>query len=231
MKSWVIVPAAGAGKRFSLEARKQYAKFLDMTVLEYTLKRLLAIDHIKIVVAVSPEDKAWRQLAIFKNTSIEVIFGGKERADSVLLALEHIKDEAEMNDWVLVHDGVRPCVKVADIINLMDQLSSHAIGGILAVPVVATIKRATSKAEIKATEDRSRLWEAQTPQMFRFSLLLEGLRQASRANWQPTDESAAIENLGHMPRIIEGSHDNIKITRREDIVIAEAIALCQQEWS
>ena len=149
MKSWVIVPAAGAGKRFSLEARKQYAKFLDMTVLEYTLKRLLAIDHIKIVVAVSPEDKVWRQLAIFKNTSIEVISGGKERADSVLLALEHIKDEAEMNDWVLVHDGVRPCVKVADIINLMDQLSSHAIGGILAVPVVATIKRATSKAEIR----------------------------------------------------------------------------------
>ncbi len=84
MKNWVIVPAAGAGKRFSPETRKQYAKFLDMTVLEYTLKRLLAIDHIKIVVAVSPEDKVWRQLAIFKNTSIEVISGGKERADSVL---------------------------------------------------------------------------------------------------------------------------------------------------
>ena len=231
MKNWIIVPAAVTGKRFSSKTLKQYAKFLDMTVIEYTLKRLLAIDHVKIVVAVSPEDQVWRQLTIFNNTSIEVISGGKERADSVLLALEHIKDEAEMNDWVLVHDGVRPCVKVADIINLTDQLSSHAIGGILAVPVVATIKRATSKAGIRTTEDRSKLWEAQTPQMFRFSLLLEGLRQAAKVNWQPTDESAAIENLGYMPQIIEGSHDNIKITRREDIVIAEAIALGQQEMA
>ena len=228
MKIWIIVPAAGIGKRFSPKISKQYEKFLDVTVLEFTLMRLLKIDHIKIVVTVSANDKVWKKLDIFKNSSIEVIVGGQERPDSVRLAMEHIKEQAEKNDWVLIHDGVRPCVRVADILSLISQLSADQVGGILAVPVIATLKRVTSKGCISVTEDRSNLWEAQTPQMFRFSLLYQALKYAETIGWKPTDESAAMERIGYNPRAIEGRQDNIKITKREDIVVAEAIVLSQQ---
>ena len=118
MKIWIIVPAAGIGKRFSPKISKQYERFLDVTVLEFTLMRLLKIDHIKIVVTVSANDKVWKKLDIFKNSSIEVIVGGQERADSVRLAMEHIKEQAEKNDWVLIHDGVRPCVRAVSYTHL-----------------------------------------------------------------------------------------------------------------
>jgi len=229
MKIWIIVPAAGIGKRFSRKMSKQYERFLDVTVLEFTLMRLLKIDHIKIVVTVSANDKVWKKLDIFKKSSIEVIAGGEERADSVRLALEHIKEKAEKNDWVLIHDGVRPCVRVSDILSLISQLSSDQVGGILAAPVIGTLKRVTSKGCVSLTEDRSNLWEAQTPQMFRFTLLYQALKHAETIGWKPTDESAAMERIGCSPRVIEGRQDNIKITRQEDIVVAEAIVLSQQE--
>jgi 2-C-methyl-D-erythritol 4-phosphate cytidylyltransferase len=232
MRTWVIVPAAGVGRRFGGDTPKQYQLLCGKPVIEHTLERLLQLEDVQIVVAVSPDDHRWQPLPAFQNPRIQATFGGDERADSVRLALESIQGDAEQGDWVLVHDVARPCVRVEDIQNLMAQLASHKVGGVLATPVSDTVKRVAHQTgnasyDIAATEDRSQLWAAQTPQMFRYGLLLEGLRQALQQNYQPTDESAAIECLGHTPRVVEGSRDNIKITRLEDIAIAEAIMAYQ----
>jgi len=234
MNSWIIVPAAGVGSRFGGDMPKQYQLLHGKPIIEHTLERLLAVNHaqagsMKIVVAVSNVDTRWQQLPVFQNTGIQTVLGGNERADTVRLALEYIQDHTNSDDWVLVHDVARPCVRVDDIQNLIKSLANHDVGGVLATPVSDTLKRVLHKKDIAVTEDRSQLWAAQTPQMFRYGLLLESLQSAEQAQWQPTDESAAIERLGYTSQVVEGSRDNIKITRLEDMAIAEAIMTYQQE--
>lgn len=227
--SWIVVPAAGTGSRFGGVIPKQYQSLAGKTVIEHTLARLLSVNDAVVVVAVHPEDTHWPRLAIFDHPRIRTVHGGRERADSVRLALECLSREADTDDWVLVHDVARPCVRVAEVRHLMATLKDHKVGGVLAVPVSDTVKRVDRGDDIAATEDRSRLWLAQTPQMFRYGLLNWSLKTAVRQQWQPTDESAAVERLGHVPQVVEGSRDNIKITRREDLVIAEAILRFQRE--
>lgn len=229
MTIWVVVPAAGVGRRFGGDTPKQYQKLLGKSVIEHTLERLLELEYAHVVVAVSPVDTQWQQLSVFQSPRIQTAVGGDERADSVRLALESLQGNAEQNDWVLVHDVARPCVRVQDIQNLMTTLASHKVGGVLATPVSDTVKRVLHESEITSTEDRSQLWTAQTPQMFRYGLLLESLQTAVKQQRQPTDESAAIEQLGYKPCVVEGSRDNIKITRLEDMAIADAIMKYQQE--
>lgn len=229
MTIWVVVPAAGVGRRFGGDTPKQYQQLLGKSVIEHTLERLLELEGAQIVVALSPVDTQWQQLSVFQSPSIHTAAGGDERADSVRLALESLQGKAEKNDWVLVHDVARPCVRVQDIKNLLTQLANHTVGGVLATPVSDTVKRVLNQSNIDSTEDRSQLWAAQTPQMFRYGLLLEGLKTAVQQQCQPTDESAAIEQLGYTPSVVEGSRDNIKITRLEDMAIAEAIMKYQQE--
>ncbi len=230
MTTWVIVPAAGVGRRFGGDRPKQYEKLLGKSVIEHTLKRLLELENTQIVVALSPVDTQWQQLSVFQSTRIQTTVGGDERADSVRLALESLQGKAEQDDWVLVHDVARPCVRVQDIKNLITQLANHTVGGVLATPVSDTVKRVLNQFDIDSTEDRSQLWAAQTPQMFRYGLLLEGLKTAVQQQCQPTDESAAIEQLGHTPIVVQGSRDNIKITRFEDMAIAQAIMKYQQRY-
>lgn len=229
MNSWIVVPAAGVGHRFGGDIPKQYQQILGKAVIEHTLERLLKLENTQIVVAVGQTDILWQQLPVFQNPRIQTIKGGEERADSVRLALEHIQGKAEQDDWVLVHDVARPCVRVRDIQNLMTTLANHKVGGVLATPVSDTLKRVLKQKEIASTEDRTKLWSAQTPQMFRYGLLSQGLQSAAQDQWQPTDESAAIERLGYTPQVVEGSRDNIKITRSEDMAIAAAIMTYQQE--
>ena len=234
MNNWIVVPAAGVGRRFGGDMPKQYQQLLGKSVIEHTLEQLLQIEDAQIVVAVSPEDTQWQQLSIFQNSRIDTTSGGDERADSVRLALEAIsgkaiQGKAEQDDWVLVHDVARPCVRVQDIKNLITQLANHKVGGVLATPVSDTVKRVIRDSDVHSTEDRTQLWAAQTPQMFRYGLLLESLQKAVQQQYQPTDESAAIEQLGYTPCVVEGSRDNIKITRQEDMAIAEAIMKYQQE--
>jgi 2-C-methyl-D-erythritol 4-phosphate cytidylyltransferase len=229
MTTWVVVPAAGVGNRFGGDRPKQYQQLLGKPVIEHTLERLLELKDAQIVVAVSPADTQWPQLSVFQSPRIQTTVGGDERADSVRLALESLQGKAEQNDWVLVHDVARPCVRVQDIKNLLAQLANHKVGGVLATPVSDTLKRVLNQPDIDSTEDRSQLWAAQTPQMFRYGLLLESLQAAVKQQRQPTDESAAIEQLGYKPCVVEGSRDNIKITRLEDMAIAEAIMKYQQE--
>lgn len=234
MKVWIVVPAAGVGSRFGGDVPKQYQQLLGKPVIEHTLERLLElkdsqIKNFQIVVAVSAKDTQWQQLSVFENPRIQTTLGGDERADSVRLALEYLQGKAEQDDWVLIHDVARPCVRVQDVQNLMTTLASHKVGGVLATPLSDTVKRVVHQSDIDSTEDRSQLWAAQTPQMFRYGLLLESLQSAVKQQRQPTDESAAIEKLGYKPCVVEGSRDNIKITRLEDMAIAEAIMKYQQE--
>ena len=242
-KTWIVIPAAGIGSRFSEIKPKQYEEFFGQTILEFTLKKLLEIEHIKVIIAVNPKDNIWRNLSGLKQPSVEIVIGGKTRRDSVFFALEHIKERASRFDWILVHDAVRPCVQVDDIKNLIRETSlPDKIGGILATKVVGTLKRVepsmviSENPNVSTVEDRSLIFEAQTPQLFHFELLYEALEKSKIEGWFITDEALAVERYLETdcpesgdPVIVEGSRDNIKITRPEDIAIAKAIIMTQQE--
>ena len=142
--------------------------------------------------------------------------GGRERFHSVLNALNSLAKIAKPNDWILVHDSVRPCVKKIDIEMLINEVSNHQTGGILATGVVDTIKQVAIDGKV-STIDRSKLFKAQTPQMFRYGVLKDALENAVKLNHNITDESEAIENLGYSIKIVVGSSSNIKITQIDDL--------------
>jgi len=240
MRYWFIVPAAGSGSRFGSERPKQYAPLAGSTVIENTLERLLELDVQALVLAINPDDSYWQSLEISKHPKIRTCVGGVERADSVYLALQSIAGEAQESDWVLVHDVARPCVRVADIRLLIETLAGHPVGGLLATPVSATLKRVGSSQHsattmmntagaVLETVSREHLWAAATPQMFRYGLLVKALQGCRDAGISPTDEAGAIECLGLQAEIIEGHSDNLKITHGADLALAEAILAYQQQ--
>ncbi|MCK5831322.1 MAG: 2-C-methyl-D-erythritol 4-phosphate cytidylyltransferase [Methylococcales bacterium] len=219
-KIWAVVPAAGVGKRMLADRPKQYLPLAGETVLEQTLKRLLQAQVFSsIAVAISKEDPYWPNLEIFNHKKIITAKGGKERADSVLSALKSLRDNASDTDWVLVHDAARPCLTSTDIHLLIDTLRDDDVGGILAISSHDTLKQVESKNIIK-TIDRSAIWKALTPQMFRYGMLKKALEMAE-GNSDITDEASALEIHGLTPKIVEGRSDNIKITRPEDLALAE----------
>ncbi|QFY44036.1 2-C-methyl-D-erythritol 4-phosphate cytidylyltransferase [Candidatus Methylospira mobilis] len=219
-KFWGIVPAAGAGKRMGASIPKQYLSIRGKPVLAHTLERLLAVIEIEqLIVALSPEDEYWETLALTAHPRIRRVNGGKERADSVLSALQYLSGFATADDWVLVHDAARLCITVSDVRRLIEQMRHHPVGGILAAPSSDTLKE-VSGSDILATADRSRIWRAQTPQMFRLHALKNALEQAACSGMAVTDEASALELQGLQPAIVEGRADNIKITRPEDLALA-----------
>ncbi len=221
VKLWGIVPAAGVGKRMQADRPKQYLPLSGKTVIEHTLNRLLDSGIFEaIAVAISSEDPYWPELDIAKHPKILTAEGGKERADSVLSGLKFLEDKAADDDWVLVHDAARPCITREDIRLLVKTLIPMEIGGILALPSHDTLKNVAAN-KITATIDRNRIWRALTPQMFRYSLLKNALLDAAGKQAVVTDESSAIELQGFQPEIISGRTDNIKITRPEDLALAE----------
>ena len=218
MNYWVIIPAAGIGKRMGTEIPKQYLKLGDQTVLEHTINRFQNLPQIKgIVICLAPDDLFFNQLSISKQ--IMMTNGGKERSDSVLNGLNFLEKYAEENDWILVHDAARPCVRKSDIEKLMFELQDHEVGGLLAVPVRDTMKRAKNQ-QVETTVNRENLWHALTPQMFRFKTLKTALETALEKQQIITDEAQAIEFLGLHPMLIEGHADNIKITHPNDLQLA-----------
>lgn len=224
MSYWLIVPAAGKGKRFGGQLPKQYLRLGQSTVMQTTLDRLSTLADIKqIIVPIHPEDDIAKNLTYQYPDKIRFVSGGAERADSVLAGLEAIKTEAQPDDWVLVHDVARPCVRLTDIQNMFTQLADEQVGGILAAPVRDTIKQATDdgKNHIIATVPRQQLWQAFTPQMFRFDIIYQALKQALAQQHIVTDEASAVELLGLKPRLISGALDNLKITYPEDLLLAE----------
>mgnify|MGYP003705830851 FL=1 len=208
---YVVVPAAGTGQRMGSAVPKQYLELNSgQTVLGMTVSKLQLLRPERLVVALHAADTWFDDLHL---SGVDRVVGGENRAASVLSALTAI--DARDDDLILVHDAVRPCVRVADINRLIDLARDHAEGALLATPVIDTLKRVTDQ-QVTATVDRSQLWQAQTPQIFRFELLKRALLAAPAA----TDEASAVEALGILPRICRGRADNLKITTNEDLAMA-----------
>ncbi|OCG21539.1 2-C-methyl-D-erythritol 4-phosphate cytidylyltransferase [Gilliamella sp. App2-1] len=214
-----IVPAAGIGCRMNSQTPKQYLEIGSKTILEHTLNKLLTHPQIKqVIVVISPEDNIFNTLSIALHDKIKVTLGGKTRADSVLAGLNLLNDE----QWALVHDAARPCVEHDDITRLIETVINKNQGGILAIRVSDTIKRAYQDNDtvIDYSEDRTYLWGAATPQLFNAGELKSCLQQALNHHVTITDEASAIEYCGGHPLLIECRRDNIKITCPEDLALA-----------
>lgn len=221
---WAIVPAAGFGRRMSSKVPKQYLLIGDKTVLEHTILKLLTVDVIDgVLVVLAPDDLRFATLPIAKNAKVMSAIGGEERSQSVLAALNFLQKKIKLSDWVLVHDAARPCVTKESIFRLIDGLKNHAVGGILGVPVSDTLKHVNPKQMIDNTIDRQCLWQAQTPQLFRYGILRESLQLALSLGNTVTDEASALEMSGYQPKMVEGLRSNIKITHHEDLALAEFI--------
>ena len=229
-KLWAVVPAAGVGSRMQTTTPKQYLLLAGKPVLSHSLSRLLALPALQqVVVAVAADDAYWPSLPEASESRVLAVEGGRERADSVLAGLLALAEKADTDDWVLVHDAARPCVQSKSIAAMVAALADHPVGGIMATAIADTVKQAGEGLRIEATLDRSRLWAAQTPQLFRYGLLKSALEQALAAGVAVTDESSALEWAGHTPQLFAGSKTNLKITVPEDIRLAELILEAEGE--
>lgn len=220
-KYWAVIPAAGVGKRMKADRPKQYLMLGERTVLEQTIT--IFDRHPKIagiVVIVTKGDPYWAELKVQTVRPLYVADGGTERCHSVLNGLALLQQQSADEDWVLVHDAARPCLRAVDIDQLLETLKDDAVGGILAVPVRDTMKRDDGAGRIAHTEERNGMWHALTPQMFPLGLLRASLQQALAEGFEVTDEASALEHAGLAPKLIEGHADNIKITRPEDLALA-----------
>jgi len=219
---WIVIPAAGVGRRMGADVPKQYLELQGKPILAHTIERLAALPGVGgIMLALSEGDPWWPRLCVEPGVPLWTCAGGVERCHSVLNALTELGLHAAEEDWVLVHDAARPCVRRADLETLVATLRDDPVGGLLAMPVRDTMKRAEADGRVVSTEPREGLWHALTPQMFRLGMLRHALEEAIEAEELVTDEAVAMERAGHRPRLVEGHGDNIKITRPEDLALAE----------
>lgn len=211
-----IIPASGVGSRMQADRPKQYLTLQGKTLLEHSLLPFLHHPEIhKIVVAVSETDPYYSSLCILKHPKIQIVFGGTTRAHSVLNALQLLNE----GDWALVHDAARPCLKRSDLDNILQV--SHPNGAILATPAIDTMKRTFDGKQIAHTEDRTTLWHALTPQFFPAMPLKQAIESAFAKQQTITDEASAMELCGIHPYLVSGRSDNLKVTRPEDLALAE----------
>ena len=221
-RHFAIVPAAGSGSRFGAEKPKQYLTLLGRPLIYHTLAALCACPAIdRVWVVLSPEDDWWGQYDWTElGPKLETVkCGGATRAASVTNGLEAAAMAAADDDWVLVHDAARPCISQPLLAALVAELADDPVGGILAVPVADTLKRADTEQRVAATEPRDGLWQAQTPQMFRYALLREALARSTDV----TDEAGAVEALGLKPKLVKSATTNLKVTYPADLGMAEWI--------
>lgn len=217
-----LVPAAGSGARFGSEVPKQYLELLGRPLIFHTLAALCRCERIdQVWVVLSPGDEWWESYdwAGLGGKLHAVFCGGATRAESVSNGLAAISDVLTGDDWVLVHDAARPCLSQDMLASLCDELADDPVGGLLAVPVADTLKRADAQQRVCATEPRDGLWQAQTPQMFRYALL----RKALDGNVAVTDEASAIEATGLKPRLVRADATNLKVTFPADLHLAALI--------
>jgi 2-C-methyl-D-erythritol 4-phosphate cytidylyltransferase len=223
-KAYALIPAAGSGTRVGAALPKQYLEVGGRPLLYYALRALARHPRIEqVFVVLAPGDDRfarcdWREL----DARMKPLYcGGETRASSVFNGLLAARDIIGGSDWVLVHDAARPCLGRDELDRLFGELDGDDTGGLLAVPVADTLKRANRDTRVAATEPRDGLWLAQTPQMFRYRLLIEALRAADPA--VATDEARAVEGLGSKPKLVMGATTNMKVTFPEDLAIAELI--------
>ena len=277
MRYWLVMPAAGVGRRFGNTKPKQYAPLQGRTVIEWALAPFLADPSCAgVSISLAADDPYWAEvadrLAKLDGRVPEIIRagGGVERSHSVRKGLAALGTRAAAEDWVLVHDAARPCLSPNDLQHLLERLRTHPVGGLLATPAADTLKRASTEPEsskdltrstaqprssaeprraaeprssaetrtgdnpslashpnadpqVAQTVDRSGLWRALTPQMFRYEILCDALDRSIAAGRMPTDEAQALEWVGEHPVLVQGSAANIKITSADDLVLAAAL--------
>ncbi len=217
-----LVPAAGSGSRMKSGTPKQYLELMGKPLIRHALETLCAapgIDRVYVVLSVG--DRTWDgyDWSDLEPKLVRLFCGGPSRADSVLNGLRAIRDEMSDADWVLVHDAARPCLAPWHVKKLLETLSHDEVGGLLAIPVADTLKRDDGHGHSLETVSRDRLWQAQTPQMFRYIMLRRALERAREV----TDEASAIEAAGLRPRLVEGDATNLKVTYPLDLHVAEWI--------
>ena len=216
---WAVIPAAGVGARMAADRPKQYLQLGGRTILEHSLGCFLDHPGLKgLVVSLAVDDPYWPNLACATDPRIARVDGGEERSGSVLNALLYLHSQgASDDDWILVHDAARPNLSRDDLDKLLFELADDIVGGLLAVPARDTLKRADKHGRVLETVDRTPIWQAYTPQMFRLGALHRALADSLVSDVVITDEASAMEWAGHAPRLIEGRSDNLKVTRPEDL--------------
>jgi len=216
-----LVPAAGSGSRMGGTLPKQYLPLLGRPLIAHTLSALASHTRIdRVVLVLSPDDAHWASLKFDSDKLTVLRCGGETRAQSVTNGLQSLADVLKPEDWLLVHDAARPCLRQDHLDKMLEVLADDPVGGILAMPVADTLKRAGPDQRIAETVPRESLWQAQTPQMFRHALLLEALK---KAGGQVTDEASAIEKMGLKPKLVEGDARNLKVTYPRDLELASLI--------
>jgi 2-C-methyl-D-erythritol 4-phosphate cytidylyltransferase len=223
---YALIPAAGSGTRLGASMRKQYVALAGRPMLWHAVRAVCVppVESVFVVLARDDATFATHDWRAFGERLEPLYCGGETRRDSVYNGLVAAMATLEADDWILVHDAARPCLPAGDLANLVRETENDEVGGILGLPIADTVKK-VSKDEggvqrVALTENRSLLWLAQTPQMFRAGVLLQAL---GRAKGTPTDEAAAVEALGLKPRVVAGSRENFKVTWPEDLAIAESI--------
>ena len=224
MKTIAIVPAAGKGVRMNHSLSKQYLPLGGEPIIARTLLALQSFALIdEIVVAVRKEEKDYCHKEIIEKFNItkvhKLIEGGERRQNSVHNALEAVGEGCNL---VVIHDSVRPFITEHILMEAVAQANVHK-ASVVAVPVTDTVKEAKYHGFIEKTLSRENLWAVQTPQVFKYGLILEAHEQAKKDNFIGTDDASLVERMGHPVKVVEGAPDNIKITRPEDLIMAEAI--------
>jgi 2-C-methyl-D-erythritol 4-phosphate cytidylyltransferase len=219
-----LIPAAGKGTRFGGDMLKQYLPIAGKPVISYAIRALKFHPLVESVTVVLAEDDKLFDTALgAMATTVTRVTGGERRAQSVRNGLHFLSRHYSDEDWVLVHDAARPCLSDSCLDRLLDKGMDSDDGAILAIPVSDTLKRANDHGAIKGTIDRTGLWAAQTPQLFRVGLLAKAIDEALASGCEVTDEASAMEFAGYRPRLILGSSANIKITHSSDLPIAEVL--------
>jgi 2-C-methyl-D-erythritol 4-phosphate cytidylyltransferase len=234
---YAVIAAAGSGTRFGGDMPKQYAPLAGRPVIVHSIERVAdALRCEALVVAVGADDREYAACVGDRDGVTVERCGGATRAETVRNALVALSPRCVADDWIIVHDAVRPCVPRAAIVRLAQALVDDQVGGLLALPVSDTLKRAavdgSALPRSARTESRDGLWQAQTPQMFRYGVLADALALDAALAW--TDEAQAIEALADRdgcarPRLVEGSPYNIKITYAQDLALAEAILASERD--
>jgi 2-C-methyl-D-erythritol 4-phosphate cytidylyltransferase len=222
-----LIPAAGAGLRMGGDAGapKQYLPLGGKSMLEHSIDAMLTDARVeRVFVVVATSDERWRKIAAHAGRVEFLPVGGPSRAESVRNGLFAVAGRYDDDDRVLVHDAARPCLSEALLAKLIDEAGPEDSGGLLAVPLADTLKRAED-GRVGVTLDRSALWCAQTPQLFRVGSLRAALSSLALADI--TDESGAMERAGHAPRLVAGASTNLKVTTPEDLILAGAVLKSQ----
>lgn len=231
-KLFALIPAAGSGLRMGGNLPKQYLPLAGKPMIYHALQTLCNSSQIaNVFVVLAPDDSEWSRYdwSAFSQKIIVLYCGGLARGESILNGLKAASKVLSIsdNDWILVHDAARPCLSKAQLRKLIDELIDDMVGGLLAIPVADTLKRSNISGRVKHTESRENLWQAQTPQMFRYRLLINSLNRAGSVVM--TDDAGAIEAMGLYPKLVSSDIRNLKVTYPQDFILAELILRELQE--